>query len=63
MLAFANVMHLFPHEFSGLRGWRFAFTRIFPCPFQSLLFRHDCSPLQKMMLEQWRRDGGIGQRQ
>jgi hypothetical protein len=31
MLAFSDMLHLFPNEFSGLRGRSFALPRVFPC--------------------------------
>jgi hypothetical protein len=44
MLAFANVLHLFPDELSRLRGWRFAFSRILTRALDGPLFRHDGLP-------------------
>jgi hypothetical protein len=40
MLAFANVLHLLAHEFAGLSGGRFTFTRILACSFDRFLFGH-----------------------
>jgi hypothetical protein len=41
MFAFADVVYLFPHEFSSLRRGCFAFARVLTGALQSLLFRHD----------------------
>jgi len=41
MLAFANMMNFFAHEFAGLSGWRLAFTSIFPCSINRSLLGHD----------------------
>jgi hypothetical protein len=43
MLAFPDMLHLFPNEFSGLGGRGFTFPRVFPRPFKSFLFRHRAS--------------------
>jgi len=40
MLAFANVVHLFTHEFAGLSRWRLAFAGILLRALQSLFFGH-----------------------
>jgi hypothetical protein len=41
MFAFANVVHLFAHEFSGLSRRRFALPPVAPGPFESLFFWHN----------------------
>src|SRR5438874_10050130 len=43
MFAFADVMHFFPDEFSGLRAGRFALTLVALRSFQRLLVRHGSS--------------------
>jgi hypothetical protein len=40
MLAFAHMMHLFPHKFACLSGRRFAFSGVLMSAFQRFLFRH-----------------------
>jgi len=40
MFAFANVVHFFAHEFSGLSRCRFALPPVTPGPFESLFFWH-----------------------
>jgi hypothetical protein len=40
MFAFANVMHFFPHKFSGLSRCRFALPPVTPGPVESLFFWH-----------------------
>src|SRR5438552_13251032 len=40
MLAFPNMLHFLPNEFSGLRGRGFAFSGVFSCSFKRILFRH-----------------------
>jgi len=40
VLPFADVMNFFANKFTGLRGWRFAFLRIFTGAFHGLFFRH-----------------------
>jgi hypothetical protein len=40
MLALADVMHLFAHEFSGLGRCRFALPPVAPGTFESLFFWH-----------------------
>lgn len=45
MLAFANVMHFFPHELAGLRCRRFALPRVAACAFHRSLLRHWFLPL------------------
>jgi hypothetical protein len=39
VLPFADVMNFFANKFTGLRGWRFAFLRIFTGAFYGLFFR------------------------
>jgi hypothetical protein len=41
MLAFPNVFHFLPDEFTGLSGGRLAFLCVFTRPFERLLFRHN----------------------
>jgi hypothetical protein len=41
MFALANVMHLLPHEFPGLRGRRLSLARILARSLNGFLFRHD----------------------
>jgi hypothetical protein len=43
VLAVANVLHFFAHEFAGLRAWRFALTFVAAGAFQRSFFRHDSS--------------------
>lgn len=40
VFAFADVVHLFPDEFSGLRGSRLTFPLIFCCAFECFFLRH-----------------------
>lgn len=40
MLALPKVMHLFPHEFAGLRTGRFTLTGVLMRPLQSFFLRH-----------------------
>jgi hypothetical protein len=44
MFAVANVLYLFPDEFSSLRGRRLAFARVPPSAVECLLFRHVSPP-------------------
>jgi hypothetical protein len=41
VLSFANVMHLFAHEFAGLGARRFAFFFVSLRSFNYFLFWHD----------------------
>jgi len=43
VLAFPDVLHFLPHEFSGLSGRSFAFPRVFSSSLERLLFRHKTS--------------------
>jgi hypothetical protein len=40
MLALADVVHLLPDEFAGLRRGRFARLLVLACPLEGGLFRH-----------------------
>jgi hypothetical protein len=40
MFTFADVMHLLPHEFAGLRTGRFPSSCVFASPFQRFFLRH-----------------------
>jgi hypothetical protein len=40
VFAFADVVHFFLYEFSGLGAGRFSFARIFAGAFERLFFRH-----------------------
>jgi hypothetical protein len=51
MFSFANVMHFFPDEFSGLRRGRLAFPRIFFRPFNGFAFRHGLPPEYRLSIK------------
>jgi hypothetical protein len=39
--SFPNVLEFLPHEFPGLRRWRFALATVFFSSLQGLRIRHD----------------------
>jgi hypothetical protein len=43
MFTFANMMHLFADEFTGLCGWSFPLASVFFGAFECLLFWHNTS--------------------
>jgi hypothetical protein len=40
VFALADVVHFFPHKFSGLRAGRFSFTSVFLSAFNGFFFWH-----------------------
>lgn len=40
MFSLANMFYFLAHEFARLRGWRFAFSRIFARPLDCFPFWH-----------------------
>jgi hypothetical protein len=43
MLSFPHMLYFLVHEFTGLRGWRFAFSFVLTSAFNCLLLWHDSS--------------------